>query len=141
MRRTPLPTRRRRAGQSFAELVLTLPLLLGVIALILEGTLVMSSSQTLSEAVHQAARVAARDGLDSAAIRARIEVVLEDEPLVDAGALRVRVTKDLDASGGDLLRVAAALPVRPLLFTNTASFELTADATYRVPRPEAGGAT
>lgn len=135
MRRRP-PARRRR-GQALVELALSLPLLVSVLLLIIEGTLAFSGSQTLTDAVHQAARVGARESLDDKEIRHRIEVILSREPLVDLDGLQLQIRRNLDTNGGEKLRVVAHLPLRPFVFTRATNFELSAGATYRVPRPDA----
>lgn len=134
MRRRP-PARRRR-GQALVELALCLPLLISVLLLIIEGTLAFSGSQTLTDAVHQATRVAARESLEDNEIRHRIEVILAREPLVNLDGLDLKIHRNLDTNGGEKLRVVARLPLRPFLFTRATNFELSAGATYRVPRPD-----
>lgn len=126
----------RRRGQAMAELALSMPLLLGVLVLIIEGTLVVSAHQTLMDAVHQATRVASREKLTDRQVQERIAVICSNDPLVDPEALAVRVDYGIDSNGSENIRVLAELPVRPVAFTHIGSFHLSADATYRVSRDD-----
>ena len=126
---------RRRRGQSLAELALCLPLLLAVTALVIEGTLLISTRHALVDAVHQATRVASKDGSGERKVRRRVLTLISGSPLVDPYAVSVQVRRGIDSNGSDNVSVTAVLPVRPFTFARVGTFTLRASATYRIPTP------
>lgn len=125
-----------KRGQALVELVLAMPVLLGVVAIIVEGTLTVSASHSLMDAVHQATRVAAREKVTDKDIRDRIASIVANDPMVDPEKLEVKVEYGIDSNGSTNIRVRAKLPVRPIAFTTLGTFHLDAEATYRVSREE-----
>lgn len=113
-----------------------MPVLLGVVALIVEGTLTVSASHSLMDAVHQATRVAASEESSRKDIRDRIATIVANDPMVDPENLDVEVDYGIDSNGSRNIRVKAKLPVRPIAFTDLGSFHLESEATYRVSREE-----
>ena len=130
---------RSRRGQALAELALALPLLLGVLVLTVEGTLMISSQHSLIDAVHQVARSATQTRMTPEQIESRLEAILANDPSVDTTAIRVDVSYGIDSSGSDNIQITATLPVRPMGFTEAGSFDISASATYRIPKKPTGG--
>jgi Flp pilus assembly protein TadG len=130
------PRSRFRRGQALVELVLAMPVLVGVLALIVEGTLTVSASHSLQDAVHQATRVASREKVTDKGIRNRIAAIVANDPLAAPEDLSIKVKYGIDSNGAKNIRVRAKLPVRPIAFTNLGTFHLSAEATYRVARDE-----
>ncbi len=126
--------RTRRRGQALAELALSLPLLIGVMTLVIEGTLVVSARQTLTDAVHQVTRFAAGERPEAEEVRTRLMDMLAGTRALDPGELRVQVRYGIDSQGGENLTVSAEIPVRPFAFTRIGTFRLQADSTYRLPK-------
>lgn len=126
--------RRAREGQALAELALSLPILLGVFVLVIEGTLMISAKHRLMDAVHQAARAASNTRMSDAEIARRIETLVMNDPLIEPDRCRTTVQYGIDSNGGDNIRVTVTLPVDPVTFSSLGSFTLQSTATYRVPR-------
>lgn len=126
----------RKKGQALAELALSMPLLMGVMVLVIEGTLLLSAQHSLTEAVHQVTRGACHQKLSKEQIRERVAAMCGNDPVIDAEAVQVEVAQGFDSNGASNMTVTARIPVKPVVFSRVGSFDLTASATYRIPKTQ-----
>ena len=123
--------RRLRRGQAMVELALSLPLLLGVLAAVIELSILISHAQALQEAVNQAARGAAESETTIEVIKLRVASFLEGDKLLEQDDLTIDVEESVDFNGSPTITITAHMTMRPFAFANLGSFKASATATYR----------
>lgn len=122
-----------RRGHALIELALSLPLLLSVILVTIQGTMLFASHQTLVDHVHQVAESAANEGWDASKSRDTLRHLLDRDSLVDSEDVDIEIDRGLDSNGSDNLKMQATLRIRPLGFLPSGPFEIKAQAIYRIP--------
>ena len=123
--------KKRSKGQAMVELALSLPLLLAVLAAIIELSMLISHASTLQEAVNQACRFGAENKCTIEDVKARVEKYLENDKLLQKEDLDVDVEESVDFNGSPTLTIHATLKMRPFSFTHFGTFTATSSATYR----------
>jgi len=113
------------------ELALSLPLLLAVLAAIIELSVLISHASNLQEAVNQTARFAAENQCTMADVKARVAAYLVNDKLLELEDLAVDVEESVDFNGAPTVQVTATLRMHPFAFTHYGSFTTSSSATYR----------
>ena len=121
----------RNKGQAMVELALSLPLLLAVLAVIIEISMLISHASALQEAVNQAGRYAAENRCTISEVKKRVASFLESDGLLKEKDLSVDVEESVDSQGASMINLYAKLKLHPFAFENLGTFTVTAAATYR----------
>lgn len=128
--------RKKRRGQAMVELALSLPLLLAVLAGVIELSVLISHASSLQVAVDLSARSAAAKKCTIENVKKRITDILANDRLLNPKDLDIEVEESIDFNGSPTLTVTAWLKVSPFAFTNMGTFSLHSTATYRKEWPE-----
>ena len=123
--------RRKSKGQAMVELALSLPLLLAVLAAIIELSMLISHASTLQESVNQACRFAAENKCSISDVKKRVAEYLKNDKLLQKEDLEVDVEESVDFNGSPTITIHATLIMRPFSFTNFGTFKASSAATYR----------
>ena len=123
--------RKKSKGQAMVELALSLPLLLAVLAAIIELSMLISHASTLQESVNQACRYAAENKCSIADVKERVSEYLKNDKLLQKEDLEVDVEESVDFNGSPTITINATLIMRPFSFTHFGTFKATSAATYR----------
>lgn len=118
------------------ELALSLPLLLAVLAGVIELSVLISHASSLQVAVDLSARSAAEKKCTMDDVKKRIVDILANDKLLNADNLDIETEESIDFNGSPTLTVTAQLKVSPLAFTDMGTFSLQSTATYRKEWPE-----
>ena len=114
------------------EMALSLPLLLAVLAGIIEFSLLISHASRLQEAVNQATRTLAENETDDLfTAKQRVLAYLKGDRILNAEDVDVDVEESVDINGASTITVTARMRLRPFAFEQFGTFKCTASATYR----------
>ena len=113
------------------ELALSLPLLLAVLAGVIELSVLVSHASSLQAAVDLSTRSAAEKECTIDDVKKRVIDILDNDRLLDAKDLDIEVEESIDFNGSPTLTVTAWLKISPFAFTNMGTFSLHSTATYR----------
>ena len=128
--------RKKRKGQAMVELALSLPLLLAVLAGVIELSVLISHASSLQAAVDLSTKSAAAKKCTIMDVKDRILSILSNDRLLETEDISVEVEESIDFNGSPTITVAAKLKVSPFAFTNFGTFSLSSTATYRKEWPE-----
>lgn len=121
----------KRKGQAMVELALSLPLLLAVLAGVVELSVLISHASSLQAAVDLSCKSAAEKKCTIDDVHDRIMSILENDRLLKLENVDIEVEESIDFNGSPTLTVTAQLKVSPFAFTNFGTFSLSSTATYR----------
>lgn len=113
------------------ELALSLPLLLAVLAGVIELSVLISHASSLQVAVDLSTRSAAEKKCTIVDVKKRVVDILANDRLLNVKNLDIEIEESIDFNGSPTLTVTAMLKVSPLAFTDMGSFSLQSTATYR----------
>lgn len=113
------------------ELALSLPLLLAVLAGVIELSVLISHASSLQVAVDLSTRSAAEKKCTIVDVKKRVIDILANDRLLNAKNLDIEIEESIDFNGSPTLTVTAQLKVSPLAFTDMGTFSLQSTATYR----------
>jgi len=118
------------------ELALSLPLLLAVLAGVIELSVLISHASYLQTAVDLAAKSAASKKCTIEDVKTRVVNVLSNDRLLKEKNLSIEVEESVDFNGAPTITVKAKLKISPFAFTDLGTFSLSSNATYRKDWPE-----
>ena len=113
------------------ELALSLPLLLAVLAGVIELSVLISHASSLQVAVDLSARSAAEKECTIDDVKKRVVDILANDRLLDAKDLDIEVEESIDFNGAPTLTVTAWLKISPFAFSKMGTFSHNSTATYR----------
>jgi len=123
---------KKRRGQAMVEMALSLPLLLAVLAGIIEMSMLLSHASRLQEAVNQATRALAENETeDLFTAKQRVQAHLAGDKLLTGEEIDIDVEESVDINGASTITVSAHMRLRPFAFEHFGTFKCTASATYR----------